>query len=83
MGGKNFHRHDAIKAGIAGAVNFSHTACAQLRLDFIGAEFRARRLASCVRAIIVSRQPLAAAATISGEWLATPRLSINGLRGDH
>ncbi len=43
MRNQNFHRHGAVKAGVAGAINFSHTACAQLRLDFVGAEFCARR----------------------------------------
>ena len=42
MRSENLHRNGAVEAGIAGAVNFSHTACAQLRLDFIRAEFRAR-----------------------------------------
>ena len=43
MRSQNFHRHGAVKAGIEGAVNLSHAACAEGRLDFVRAEFRARR----------------------------------------
>jgi len=41
MRGENLHRNGAVETGIAGAVNFSHTACTQQRLDFVRAEFRA------------------------------------------
>ena len=39
---QNFDGHRAIKAGITGAINLSHAACAQQRLDFVRTEFRAR-----------------------------------------
>ncbi len=41
MRSENFNRHHAIQAGVHRTVNFPHSACAQRRLDFIGAEFRA------------------------------------------
>ena len=39
---QNFDGDRAIKARVERSVNFSHAACAQQRLDFVRAEFRAR-----------------------------------------
>ncbi len=39
MRSENLDRYGAVEASIAGAVNFSHAACAQQRLDFVGTEF--------------------------------------------
>ena len=41
MRSQNFHRHGAVKASIAGAVNFPHAASAQRHKNFIGTELRA------------------------------------------
>ena len=39
---KNFEGHIASQAGIRRAINFSHAACANQRLDFVRTEFSAR-----------------------------------------
>ena len=42
VGSKNLHRHGAVEASVTSTINFSHAARAQRRLDFVGAELRAR-----------------------------------------
>jgi hypothetical protein len=41
-GWENFYGYGAIKTGIVGAIHFAHSACADRRLNFVGAELRAR-----------------------------------------
>ena len=49
---KNFQSDIAPQARIFGAINLSHAACAQRRLDFVGTEFRSQRSGPWVRVII-------------------------------
>ena len=39
MGRQNLDRDRAIEASVAGAINFSHAACAEKRLNFVWTEF--------------------------------------------
>ncbi len=63
MRSQNFDRDRAIKARVERAVNFSHAACAEQRLDFVRAEFRARSKSHSGGAIIA--------------WLASPECAAS------
>src|SRR5580658_5878350 len=52
MRGENLHGYGAIKAGVKSTVNFSHAACTQRSLDFVGGEVRASGEGHPGRAII-------------------------------
>src|ERR1700686_1418079 len=56
MRSENFNRDRAVQAGIQRTVDFPHSAGAQRRLDFIGAEFRARGKGHRCCAIIASSE---------------------------
>src|ERR1700686_3983522 len=71
MRSENFDRDRAIQTGIQRTVNFPHSAGAQRRLDFIGAEFRARGEGHRCCAIIVSSKKIEANPTTMDGWLAT------------
>ncbi len=53
MRSQNFHRHAAVKAGIAGTVHLAHATCAERRLNFVGAKSGARGQSHGSTAIIV------------------------------
>ena len=57
-GGENLNRYTAVQARILRPVHFSHSARAQGRDDFIGAQFGARSEGHSVRVIIVPRKGL-------------------------
>ncbi len=42
LGGQYFERYVAAEFRVGGAIDLAHAACAQRRLDFVRAEFRAR-----------------------------------------
>ena len=69
MRSENFNRYRAIETGIHRTVNFPHSAGAQRRLDFIGAEFRTRREGHRCRVIIVSSKGIEANPTTLGWWV--------------
>jgi len=71
MRSENFNRYRAIETGIQRTVNFPHSAGTQRRLDFIGAEFRARREGHRCRAIIVASKSIEDNPTTVYGWLDT------------
>src|ERR1700675_4737407 len=70
MRSENLNRYRAIQTGIQRTVNFPHSAGAQRRLDFIGAEFRARGEGHRCCAIIVSSKSIEANRTPRDGWWA-------------
>src|ERR1700686_4283854 len=71
MRSENLNRYRAVQTGIHRTVNFPHSAGAERRLDFIGAEFCARGEGHRCCAIIASSKKIEANPTTMDGWLAT------------
>src|ERR1700722_17037239 len=56
MSGKNFDSNNPVETRVAGAIHFSHAACAQRRLDFVRTEFRTSSEGHACAAIIVEQR---------------------------